>query len=139
MDSGVKWTLPSSATVTVYDGISIFLSPTMMWPWITACLAWYGVLNPNLFETIVCNLRASKSVGFRLSTSSNVASFDIRPILASDFNSIGSFSSLIFCVNASNDLACCLTRDNSVCAFHNSLLVLNPNVPRVCNSSIFNS
>ena len=110
-----------------------------MWPWITACLAWYGVLNPNLFETIVCNLLASKSVGLRLSTSSNDAFSDTKPILDNDFSNIGSFSALASCVNASNDLACCLTRDNSVCAFHNSLFVLNPNVPRVCNSSIFNS
>ena len=62
-----------------------------------------------------------------------------NPTLANDFIKIGSFSALTSCLKESNDLACCLTLDNSVCAFHNSLLVLNPNVPRVFNSSIFNS
>ena len=116
-----------------------FLSPIIMWPCITACLAWYGVLNPSFFNTIVCSLRESKSFTFKFSTSSRVASPLTSPTLASDLMRTGSFSCLTSCLRASSDLAWCLTRDSSVCAFHSSLFVFNPKVPSVFSSSIFNS
>ncbi len=111
----------------------------MMWPCTTACLAWYGVWNPNFFITMVCSLLASRSVTCRFSTSSSEESRLTIPILDSDLIRIGSFSCLTSWPSASSDLAWCLTRDSSVCAFHSSLFVFSPNVPSVFSSSIFRS